>query len=170
MQTQNKNSQKSFTAINWWWVIGCALLAEVVGFASNLLCGDVKGFYVSLHLPPLSPPGWLFGVVWAVLYAVMGGLAGWLVSNQKLQNHHYYKRAVYLYWAQLAVNFCWSPIFFRWHNFPLAVIVVLVLVAMNFYLTYCLSKIHKTAAYLTIPYLAWLLFASYLTVGVCLMN
>lgn len=156
--------------INWWWVISSAFIAEVVGFASNLLCGNVKGFYASLALPPFSPPGWLFGVVWVVLYAVMGGIAGWLIGlqDQKITQHR--QQALILYWLQLAINFVWSPIFFYFHHFPLATAVVLLLVVINVFYTLTLVKINKKAAYLMIPYLAWLVFASYLTIGVLLLN
>ncbi len=165
---QIKKTNKN--AINWWLVAGCGLLAEGVGFASNMLCGDVKGFYSSLLLPPLSPPGWVFGVVWSVLYLVMGGVAGWLICLDKEKYAPWRKRAITWYWWQLLVNFCWSPVFFGLKNFTLAIMIVLVLVAMNFWLTYCIGKIDKKVAWLTVPYLCWLVFAAYLTVGVGMLN
>ena len=163
-------SSNDYGSINWQLVIGCALLAEIVGFASNLLCGDVKGFYLDLVRPPLSPPGWVFGVVWAVLYLVMGGLAGWLIGLDKKKFQPWRKRAVSCYWWQLLVNFCWSPVFFSIKNFLLAVVIVLALTAMNCWLSYCVGKINKKMACLTYPYLAWLIFATYLTIGVWILN
>ena len=162
--------QDQATRFNWKWMLGSALLAEAIGFASNLLCGDVRGYYASLKLPPLAPPGWLFGVVWVVLYAVMGCLAGWLMSLQTQKHQKERRLAVSLYWIQLILNFCWSPVFFRFHNFPLAVGIVLLLVILNVCLTLFLCKISKKAALWSLPYVAWLIFATYLTVGVFVLN
>ena len=85
--------------------------AELVGALSALLAGDFTSFYAEVIRPPLSPPAWLFPVVWAILYALMGISAYMIWNNRK--NELRRSSALKLYYIQLAVNFSWSIIFFR---------------------------------------------------------
>ena len=89
--------------------------AELAGALSTLLAGDFTSFYSEIIRPPLSPPAWLFPVVWAILYALMGTSAYMIWNNRK--NEIRRSTALRLYYTQLAVNFSWSIIFFRFRIF-----------------------------------------------------
>ena len=92
--------------------------AELVGALSALLSGDFKSFYADIIRPPLSPPTWLFPAVWTVLYALMGISAYiiWQDNGSAIRK----AAALKLYFLQLAVNFSWSVIFFRFRLFEAA--------------------------------------------------
>lgn len=140
---------------------------ELVGAVSAILAGGGFGtFYGTILQPPLAPPGWLFPVVWAVLYAVMG-FSAYLVWSSKKPGRG---RALLLFMAQLAVNFLWSPVFFGLKWFGVAAVLALVLLALAGGMVFCFFKVNQLAAFLNIPYLAWLLYASYLAVGVWFLN
>lgn len=140
---------------------------ELVGAVSAILAGGGFGaFYGSILQPPFAPPGWVFPVVWAVLYAAMG-ISAYLVWSGKSPCR---RRALVLYGTQLLVNFLWSPVFFGLKAFGGAVVVVLLLLGLAGAMVCCFFKINQLAALLNIPYLVWLLYASYLTVGVWLLN
>lgn len=143
-------------------------IALLIGFLSSILSGNSAEIYRTLELPPYSPPGWLFGIVWPILYILMG-VAAYLVyitpSDPKDK-----RNALFTYVAQLLINFSWSIVFFRFQAYGPAVIVLallLFLVALTLMFFY---KINKIAAYLMIPYLIWLLIAYYLCVGVFVLN
>lgn len=86
--------------------------AELVGALSALITGDFDSFFDRYASPPLMPPSWLFHVVWAVLYALMGISAYLIYFSHGSAD----KRALWLYAAQLAVNFSWSIVFFKYEK------------------------------------------------------
>jgi len=143
------------------------LITQIFGLLSNLLSGQTRQIYTALIKPPLAPPGWLFGVIWPLLYLLIG-MAAYLIY-QKPQTAES-KIAIRLYWAQLLVNFLWPIVFFRfeWYDLAVGVIILLdVLVAVAVIRFYNVKKI---AGYLMVPYLLWILFATYLNIGVALLN
>ena len=87
-------------------------IAELTGLLAQLFSNMQSGFFSSLEKPPLSPPGWLFPVVWTLLYALMG-IAAYRVYNSKAENR---TGALVLYGLQLFVNFLWPIVFFRFQN------------------------------------------------------
>ncbi len=142
------------------------VFAELVGTVSALLAGDFRGLYAELIQPPLSPPAWVFPVVWTVLYALMG-----ITSYMIYRNDSYRcKCALTVYFIQLAVNFSWSIIFFRFHLFTLAAVVAVLLTVLVGIMISMFFNIRKKAGYFNIPYLLWMIFASYLAVGTSLLN
>ena len=152
----------------WWTVVIWAGVAEGVGLMSQLFCPDVKGYYLSVRLPPLAPAPWVFGVAWGVLYLLMGGSAGWiyqLVSPDAARQQDRRLSQV-LYVIQLALNFAWSLIFFRWQAHGWALVTVVALVVINLYQLWLYYRLDKRAALALLPYVAWLVFATYLTAGV----
>lgn len=135
-------------------------LGGIVGF---LISGSMD--YDMLNQPPLSPPSILFPIVWTILYVLMG------VSFGILRDKHLNDSNVKLiYYIQLIVNLLWPIAFFvlKWRLFAFIWILILdVLVVLMIFTFY---KRDKTAALLQLPYLAWVLFASYLNLGVYILN
>lgn len=140
----------------------------VVGAVSGFLTRNAMQDFEALNQPPLSPPGWLFPIVWTILYTLMG-ISAYLIkvadaSTEEIDD------ALTIYRYQLIVNFLW-PVFsfnFGWYLFAFVWLILLwILVIFMIRKFYTISK---PAAYLNIPYLIWLTFAAYLNLGVWWLN
>ncbi len=142
--------------------------AEAVGALSALFSGGFGDFFTKYEKPPLLPPSWLFPVVWTILYALMG-ISAYLISSSG-EDDCSKSRALKLYWIQLAVNFSWSIVFFRFEALWAAVAVILLLLALIIAMILSFKKIRPSAAYINIPYLLWVTFASYLTIAIAIIN
>lgn len=142
------------------------VFAELVGAVSALLAGDFRGLYTELIQPPLSPPAWVFPVVWAILYALMGITSYMIYRSDSYRS----KSALFVYFVQLAVNFSWSIIFFRFELLTLAAVVAVVLTILVGIMICMFLSIRKKAGYFNVPYLLWMIFASYLAIGTMLLN
>ena len=141
---------------------------ELVGAVSALISGSFTGVYSALAKPPLSPPAAVFPVVWAILYALMG-LSAYLIyaSDEDSANR---TQALGLYVIQLAVNFSWSIIFFRFRLLGAAMFVAILLFVLVLAMVIAFRKVRPFAAWLNLPYLAWSLFAAYLSIGFSILN
>lgn len=122
------------------------------------------GWYAGLHKPAFNPPGWVFAPVWTVLY-VMIAVAGWRILEQ---DHS--RRRPMLWWAQLALNFLWSPTFFGAHQIALAFVVILLLLATILALVVASWPRDRATAWLLMPYAAWVAFASVLNGAIWHLN
>jgi len=153
--------------IDWFQLLTIILIAELVGVLGSLLSGNTGEIYTSLIKPPLSPSGWLFGVVWPVLYLLMG-IAAYLIyqAPQTLER----QKATAFYWIQLFVNFLWPIVFFRFEWYWIAVIIIILLDILVSITARLFYKINKAAGYLMIPYLIWILFATCLNIGIAVLN
>ena len=144
------------------------LLALSVGALSAILTrGGMDNFQSSVAKPPLSPPPWLFPVVWSILYILMGYGAGRIYSERESEQK---RKALLLYYVQLGVNFVWSFLFFEFRFYLFALMWLLLLWALVYLMIRAFCALDKTAARLQIPYLVWLSFAAYLNLGVYLLN
>ncbi len=144
------------------------LISVGVGLLSGFLTKDSMEIFNNLTKPQLSPPGFVFPIVWPILFILMGVSAYliWVSHAPKRQK----RTAFAVYGAQLALNFFWSIIFFNLNAYLFAFIWVLLLWVMIIAMIYSFSKISKTAAYLQIPYLLWVTFAAYLNLSIYLLN
>ena len=144
------------------------LATEAVGALSGWLTKEGSRIFSETVLqPPLSPPGWVFPVVWAILYALMGiGAARVSLQPRSAQR----SRGLNLYIVQLVVNFFWSLIFFNAQRFGFSFIWLLLLLVLVILMTLEFRKLNRLAALLQIPYILWLLFAAYLNAGVWYLN
>ena len=138
-----------------------------VGGISSLLAGGMDTFK-TLEKPPLSPPGWVFPVVWTVLYLLMG-FASYLVYTA---NAPTYKKnsALLFYGLQLFFNFFWSIIFFRFEAYLFAFVWLVVLWLLIIITTVRFFEVRKSAGLLMLPYLIWVTFAGYLNLGIYILN
>lgn len=153
--------------INWSQLLIFVLITELVGVLSSLFSGNAGQIYKSFMKPPLSPPGWLFGVIWPVLYLLMG-IAIYIIYQTPQTSDR--EKATTLYWVQLFVNFLWPIIFFRFEWYWISVVVILLLDVLVLITTILFYKINKIAGYMMIPYLLWILFATYLNIGIAVLN
>ena len=144
------------------------LLAEGVGALSGWLTRDgMKAYTETIAQPPLSPPSWLFPIVWTILYALMGiGTARVSLSPQSKER----SLGLNLFVIQLIVNFFWSPIFFNAQAFGTALLWLILLWLLVLAMILVFRKVDKSAGNIQIPYLLWLTFAAYLNYGVWQLN
>lgn len=142
--------------------------AELVGALSALVTGDFSGFFDKYLQPPLMPPAWIFPVVWVILYALMG-ISAYLVYLSDGSNEAK-KPALGIYAAQLAVNFLWSIVFFRFEELFGAAGVIILLLVLIIFMILSFRKVSPLAAVLNLPYLLWVAFASYLNIAAAVIN
>lgn len=133
------------------------LIPLAVGTLSALISGNMS-IYSGIDKPPLAPPGFIFPIVWTILYILMG-ISSYIIYQS---NSAYKSTALQTYVFQLFFNFFWSIIFFRLDLYLVAFIWLLVLIFLIVKMIYQFYKIEPIAAYLQIPYLLWCIFAAYL--------
>lgn len=140
-----------------------------VGGLSALLTRSGMDAYQYVVQPPLSPPMWLFPVVWSLLYILMG-VGSAMVWLSRGNDQEAALSALIVYGFQLTVNFFWSIIFFNMQAFLFAFIWLVLLWLLIIAMIVKFSRVSRAAAWLQVPYLLWVTFAGYLTLMVWLLN
>ena len=140
-----------------------------VGGLSALLTMGNMDIYDSINTPSFAPPAIVFPIAWGILYVLMGISASMVYLDGKEKDISV-SRPLLLYFTQLAVNFFWSIIFFNMQNFLFSFIWLLLLLVAVIAQTRAFYSVNKTAAYLQIPYILWLIFAAVLNYSVFVLN
>jgi benzodiazapine receptor len=145
-------------------IIGSYAAAVIGSLATT---PNISTWYVTLEKPLFNPPNWIFGPVWSVLYALMGIALALIILEVTKKS----KGRAYLWFAiQLMLNTLWSLVFFGLHS-PWTGVAIIVMLVVSILITIReFSKINKTSAWLLVPYIAWVTFATYLTFGIALLN
>ncbi len=149
-------------------LIVCILIPLAVGGLSAFISRNGFRDFQLLEKPPLSPPAWVFPVVWTALYVLMGA-ASWLVYTSAATQPEK-KKALTRYGEQLFFNFFWPVIFFNLTAYYAAFLWLVALWALVGLTLLSFRKLRKSAGYLLLPYLVWVTLAGYLNIGVALMN
>ena len=139
-----------------------------VGTLAGFLTRNSVAIYSELEKPPLSPPQWLFPVVWTLLYILMG-ISSYLVYQSDTDTKEK-KDALRVYAIQLLLNFLWSLVFFNMQAYLLAFIILILLWFAIYIMIERFSAIYMTAGKLQIPYLLWVMFAGYLNLAIICLN
>ena len=154
--------------MKWKPIVLWILIAELVGFLSGWFSREGTEIYnLTVQKPPLSPPMWLFPVVWIILFALMGIGAGLVTAEPASQAR---SRGLNLMVTQLVVNFFWPLLFFHAQAFGFSFLWLLLLWLLVLWMILEFRKTNPLAAWLQIPYLLWLTFAAYLNAGVWVLN
>lgn len=155
---------------NWKALFISILIPLAVGTIAGLLTMGAMEQFASMMKPPLSPPAWLFPVVWTILYTLMGISSHLVYTSEEPQGGKLKSQALSTYGYQLLVNFLWPVFFFdfQWYFFSFLWLVLLWILVLKMILEF--RKINPLAALLNVPYLIWLTFAAYLNLGVWLLN
>lgn len=124
--------------------------------AGSLSSTQIDSWYFSLNKAPLNPPGYVFGIVWPILYLLMA-IVGYLNSNKIFRP----------FVIQLFLNGIWSWLFFAWHLPLVALFDILLLIGLNVYI---FKKLDLGSKLMHAPYLIWLSFATYLNAGIVFLN
>lgn len=149
-------------------VISIGIPVAVGAIAGLFTNTEINTWYQDIDKPTWQPPGWVFGPVWTLLYVLMG-VAFYLVwkSNAPAKTK---RMAITLWVIQLVFNFFWSFIFFRQHQIDWALAEILVLWFFILLTIIYFSRISKLAAWLMVPYISWVSFASLLTYAIYQLN
>ena len=141
------------------------IIGDVIGYLSQ--SGFRNPWFARLVKPFFMPPGWLFGVAWNILYALMAIALAMIIAEPPSARR---KTALVLFFVQLVLNFAWSPIFFAGHDISLAKVVIFVMAALAAAAAGQFMRIRKAAGILLIPYLCWLVFAATLNSTIEILN
>ena len=141
------------------------ILGALVGIGTQ---SGVDGWYETITRSTLTPPNWVFGTVWSILYIMMGLSLGLIFTTAGL--HHRKKLILKLFILQLVLNLAWSFVFFQLHLLWISAIWVGLLVGLVLFLIRTLWPFRRLAAALLIPYVLWLCFAFYLSLTIALLN
>lgn len=148
----------------WLGFVGLCLLVAVADGA--VTASSVHGWYTSLRPAPGTPPGWVFGPVWTVLYVLIGS-AAWLVWRRPVAA----ARSALLLWGwQLLLNAAWTPAFFGLHSPALALGVIVALLVLIGLTVRAFARVAPAAAALMLPYVVWTCYATYLNAAVLWLN
>ena len=159
----------------WSWHRGVALLVSlaiafgVAGIGAALTAPAIPGWYAALNKPGITPPNWVFGPAWALLYGMMG-IAVWLVWLARARSPARARRAYCLYGLQLGLNLLWTVLFFGVHAIALAgAEILLLLIAIAFTIT-AFRRLSHPAGWLLVPYFLWVAYAASLNFGFWYLN
>ena len=146
-----------------------APLIVLLGSASGWLSGSGYGnpWFDALDKPFFMPPGWAFGVVWPILYVLMGVALAMVLAEPSSPRK---RTALLLFFIQLALNFAWSPIFFAAHDITLAKYVIFIMAVLAAATAGQFLRLRRDAGLLLVPYLAWLVFAAMLNSAIEALN
>ncbi len=153
--------------INWKRLLLNLAIPLAVGGLAALLSGGM-GDFETMNKPPLSPPGWVFPVVWSILYLLMGYAAYRVQVSGKPQED--IRKAMLFYAVQLGLNFLWPLVFFAFNLYLLAFFVLVALWVLIVLTIRAFSRLDEMAGDLLLPYILWVTFAGYLNLGVYFLN
>ena len=154
-----------------WWRIACfsvpaiMLAGSLSGYLSN--SGYGNDWFDALAKSSFMPPGWGYGVVWPILYFMLGVAVAFILAEPPSRQR---RNALILFFAQLALNFAWSPIFFAAHEIQPALVVIVVMVGLAALAAGQFRRIRPVAGYLMLPYLLWLCLAASLNSAIGKLN
>lgn len=151
------------------WVLFVVPVVMLLGFLSGQIAGsgDENRWFQALVKPDAQPPGWVFAVVWTILYAMMGTALALILAARSAPLRG---AAVLLFLVQYVMNLCWSPLFFGMHQISGAFWLLIAIFVAAFVTTLVFGRVRKAAALLMIPYLAWLCFAGILNKHIVELN
>jgi tryptophan-rich sensory protein len=138
----------------------------VGGISGVATVAGIKDWYVHLNKPFFNPPNYLFGPVWSILYLLMGVSLFMILQSKSITK----KKAISIFFVQLFLNFWWSFLFFKFQLLGISLIEIVLMWLSILWMIIEFKKINKTAAYLQIPYLAWVTFASLLNLAIWYLN
>lgn len=145
------------------------LICNLAGVLGSVVTVTGEGsWYASIQKPAFNPPGFIFGPVWTTLYILMG-IALYLVWMEGITKRKV-RYALFAFGVQLGLNVLWSFLFFGMRS-PFLGLVEIVFLWIAIAVTIILfNRVHRTAAWLLVPYLAWVSFAAFLTYNIWLLN
>lgn len=159
----------SNTISDFWKLITAIAICEGTGILSGFLANaGMNPWFDSINKPSWNPPSWVFAPVWATLYLLMG-ISLWLIWKMNADQSVKLK-ALLFFAAQLFLNFWWSIIFFKFHSPALAFLDIVLLIIFILITIFKFAELSRLAAWLLVPYIAWVSFASILNYAIWSLN
>ncbi len=159
---------KTINAKNFKKLLICLAISLGVGAISSIISQNSREIYNTLIKPPFSPPGYIFGIVWTILYILIG-IASFFVVKDGIEKPGV-SDAVKAYFLNLFLLFIWPIIFFNFNALFLSVVVIIIALFSAVNVAYKFYQINKTAGYLYIPLVIWILFAAVLNISIWWLN
>ncbi|MBA3678368.1 MAG: tryptophan-rich sensory protein [Sphingosinicella sp.] len=140
-----------------------------IGFLMGQLSNSGYGndWFDALRKPDAMPPGWMFGAAWSLLYILLGIAIALILSAPSQRGRGL---AIGLFTTQMLLNYSWSPVFFGMHRASEALVIIVTMLALSIATIFVFRTISRPAAWLMLPYLAWLGFASFLNYEIVRLN
>ncbi|MBK8139577.1 MAG: tryptophan-rich sensory protein [Chitinophagaceae bacterium] len=149
-------------------IIAIAIPLIVGGTSGFFTATGVESWYQTIARPTWNPPGWLFGPVWTTLYVMMG-ISLFLVWKEDT-SVELKKIAIALFTVQLVLNFFWSFIFFNQHQIGWALVEIAAMWVFILLTIFAFAQVNKAAAWLLVPYISWVSFATILNFTIWQLN
>lgn len=151
------------------WALFVVPAIMFLGFFSSAMSGSAEenSWFATLIKPDAQPPGWVFGAAWSILY-LMIAIAFSMILHARGANGR--ALAISLFASQFVLNLLWSPLFFGQHKVSTALYLILTILALAIATTFSFGRVRKAAAWLMVPYLVWLSFASILNFQIDRLN
>lgn len=143
--------------------VACLILGLLSGLSSS---GQINGWYTTIYKPSWTPPNWIFGPVWTILYISMG-IAIAIIWNSK---DDYKKQSLWFFAFHFLLNLSWSYFFFGMQMLGIGFIIILLMVLTLLIVIFLFYRIDRRAGYILIPYLMWISFAMALNAAIWIMN
>jgi tryptophan-rich sensory protein len=145
----------------WRWAMitvpAIVLIGSLMGLLSN--SGYDNRWFAALDLPAITPPGWAFATVWPLLYVCLGLSLAMVLHARGARGRGF---ALLLFFVQMIANFAWSPLFFGQHQVTIALYLIIFILMVTVATAFAFASIRRAAAWLLVPYMAWLCFAALL--------
>jgi translocator protein len=149
-------------------ILACILTCIALGSAPSFFTFDaIRNWYPTLNKPSWNPPSWLFGPVWTSLFTLMGISLYWILHLPQSTEK---SKAIRYFVIQFGLNMLWSILFFTMHKPQFALIEIFILLSFIILTVKSFYRLHKMAAYLLIPYLLWVSFATILNAAMVWLN
>mgnify|MGYP003320102314 CR=1 FL=1 len=146
------------------WIIVFELISAAIGFSTR---SGMYPWYLDLKKSSLTPPGYIFSIVWPILYCSLAILGYRLYRKKKSPDTSI---LIKLYWVQMTLNWLWSYIFFNLHFTGTALLILVIIVSINIYIVLKLIKLNIRDFYIILPYFLWICFSSYLNAVIVAIN
>lgn len=146
------------------WVVSFQIIGIYIGLSTE---SAMNHWYIELNKSSLTPPGYIFSIVWPLLYI---SLAIFGYNLNKTKNSKSTSALYIIYWIQMLLNWSWSYIFFNLKMAFIALVLLASIVLINFIIIFRLIKLHNKNWYIIIPYFLWICFALYLNIIIVISN
>ncbi|QQL50732.1 TspO/MBR family protein [Mucilaginibacter ginkgonis] len=160
------NTSSKFQPIPY--AVSLAMTLAIGGVASLFTRPEIEGWYSRINKPSFTPPSWAFPIAWTILY-IMIATAAYLVWKKR-EPSIAYKNIRSIYFTQLFFNFIWSIVFFGMHQILGGLVIIIVLWLLIIFNIFAFARLSKPAAWLLVPYLLWVSFATALNFSIYLLN
>jgi len=145
------------------------LITLTIGVVASIFTRpEIKTWYITLNKPSFTPPNWLFPLAWTTLYILIA-VSAYLIWKLR-DGSSTYKTAAIIYVIQLALNFSWSIVFFGMHQILGGLFIIVTLLVTIILNISWFNRFSKTAAWLLVPYLLWVSYATLLNISICVLN